>query len=1854
MQTLPLVLSRRFTFLIGIILAFATSRSAHGANVGHTLTTTGANNLSSATWTGGAPTNLTIGDMAIYGTGTTASTTTIDVATTIGGFRTNGTGLWTLSSGAGVLTLDATGLTSGNSPFGNAGTAFLANTSSTAGGLTMNSNFTLANTNLDIGGTNSGSVIVGGNIIASTAQSINFRGSGTGNAAISIAGSIGASGSNIAISNLVINAAPVTISGALGASVTSLTQNAMSSVLTLTGVSTDFAGPVNVNLGTLTLNGTGTLPAATAINVSGVGTSTSSSAPITTVFFVGSNTGTGVANRINPNAALNLGGTNGGGTIQILAGATGPVNSQSFTSLNIGTGINQLNTSSTTNAGTFAFSGANAYTRSLGGVVRFNAVTPTFTTAPSGASNVIGAGSSAILIGAVYGASATTSVITDFVNAQGGAAIAAPAYVNTSTASWASGNNTNVDGSQTVTAGSTTQSLRFNDTVGRTTTLSGLSTIESGGILVTSNAVSSATGGAIQSITGGTLQAGSGRDLWIHTAGSTGASDLRIDSLIGDNASSALTKSGARILYLTNASNSYAGGTYLNEGTLNITSGGALGATSGALNFFGNATLQAGAANIDLGLRAITVASSARFTTTQIQAANFNTNGYNMTAGGVISGAGGITKTGNGTLTLTGANLYTGATNPNGGTLKLDFSAAGAPTTNIIAPASLFSPGGTGGTVVAQSITTIIQGKDGVANSQTFSGTQIGKGLTRLNLIAGAGGTLTVNLGAIVRGGISSDSGNAMNVNIPASGVTVNASGAFPNGYITVNDNTWATITSGALVGLGSYATSYAAAATGQNFDATTSGTLFSGAVGARDINTLRFNTAAPTTVTLDPTGLRRLANGGILVTANVGNNPTIITGGVLAGMARRDFSIFQNNTANVLQIESTLTDFNGGATLIAKHGAGTLILTGSQAHTGATQINEGTVQVLGDVIPAPTGITGAITTGTNQLTVSSTAGIVPGMSVTSGSSLGNNNSLSTHVISISGNVVTLSANAVADLASGSPLTFTAMGGLGGGATVQHIVAQGATLQIGNGGTTGALLTGQTIQNNGSLFLNRSDNTTFANVISGIGSLEKQGAGNTTLSVASSFTGDTKISGGSVILASTTALQNSTLDYNSYGGTLSFGALTSTTLGGLKGNQNLVLSNTTPAAVSLTVGGNGQSTSYSGSLSGLGSLTKNGAGTLTLEGANNHAGTTIVNAGTLLLTGSISGGNTLTVGNSATTPATFTLAGTGSYSNVAGRDVIIGNAGNTAVLNVVSGTSLTSNANGLAGGGLALGQVTNSSGVVNQTGGAVALDGQLVLGAAAGSYGFYNQSGGTMNHTGLGTSNSRLRIGSGSVSAAGLYYLSGGTASYTGGDNVIGVAETRTVADGNDNAIGVLYIKGTGSFTGGANTVLSIANNALGGGSGTNNSLTGQLTIGGAGSTAASMTVLSVNTASASAAQPGNSSINLLSGGTLTTGNITKNANGTSNLNFNGGTLKVGTGATTLSNTLTGVYSYAGGATVDTNSLNYTIDAPILAPTGSGVSSITIADGGADYVGAPAVVISGGTGTGATAIAQVTDGKVSSIVITNPGSGYAPSDVLTVAVTGGGFSGNNSATFGTVTLATNTSGGLTKNSAGTLTLSAGTGSTYTGDTQINAGTLAVTNATGSATGTGAVTVANTATLAGNNGSGTVAAPIGAIAGAVTVQSGGLISPGVSNLGTLRVTDLTLEGGSIINLDITTPASTDRLLVAGVFSLSNTSTINVLPLSLTTVSEGNVFDLLDWTTLDPTTFDVGTNFRQGGNGLGDLYLPDITGFGAGSFGWDVSSFLSSGQISVVTIVPEPSRVFLLFVGMAGLLLHRRRK
>src|SRR5262245_37772161 len=107
------------------------------------------------------------------------------------------------------------------------------------------------------------------------------------------------------------------------------------------------------------------------------------------------------------------------------------------------------------------------------------------------------------------------------------------------------------------------------------------------------------------------------------------------------------------------AANTYSGGTAINAGVLAVAADANLGAASGGLAF-GGGTLQF-----------LSGFTTSRAVTLNAGGGTFDTNGNSATLAGVIGGSGGLTKIGDGTLVLAGANTYSGGTTLAGGTLRL-------------------------------------------------------------------------------------------------------------------------------------------------------------------------------------------------------------------------------------------------------------------------------------------------------------------------------------------------------------------------------------------------------------------------------------------------------------------------------------------------------------------------------------------------------------------------------------------------------------------------------------------------------------------------------------------------------------------------------------------------------------------------------------------------------------------------------------------------------------------------------------------------------------------------------------------------------------------------------------------------------------------------------------------------------------------------------------------------------------------------------------------------------------------------------------------------------------------------------
>jgi len=184
---------------------------------------------------------------------------------------------------------------------------------------------------------------------------------------------------------------------------------------------------------------------------------------------------------------------------------------------------------------------------------------------------------------------------------------------------------------------------------------SDLLTLTSGGLLNTGSGVGMIQNGQITS---------GGPDLIIHDYG-----NLTISAPIVNNGVNpvALTLSGTGGLTLSGA-NSYTGGTRINAGQLLLSSGnnrlansGAITAAGGVLDLGGNSQMASGTISFQGGI----VQNGTMINNTT------NYDGQSGTISATLAGSVGLTKTGNGVLTLTGTNTYSGATVVNGGNLKI-------------------------------------------------------------------------------------------------------------------------------------------------------------------------------------------------------------------------------------------------------------------------------------------------------------------------------------------------------------------------------------------------------------------------------------------------------------------------------------------------------------------------------------------------------------------------------------------------------------------------------------------------------------------------------------------------------------------------------------------------------------------------------------------------------------------------------------------------------------------------------------------------------------------------------------------------------------------------------------------------------------------------------------------------------------------------------------------------------------------------------------------------------------------------------------------------------------------------------
>jgi fibronectin-binding autotransporter adhesin len=566
----------------------------------------------------------------------------------------------------------------------------------------------------------------------------------------------------------------------------------------------------------------------------------------------------------------------------------------------------------------------------------------------------------------------------------------APTFTVAGALHFTSSNGTTSAGNSTITTNSTGSVVFMNTSLGGQARF----ITNAGGIFDISGLSSvGTTAGSIEGA--GTYQLGSkaltvgGNNL------STGVSGNIVDGGFSNGTGASLVKVGTGTLTLSGA-NTYTGVTTVSAGTLQAGSTTGFSASS-AFTVTSSSTLDIKGSSNTVGSLAGTgkVTNSAGSTSATLTAGGNNTS--TTFSGTLVNGSGtlGLTKTGTGTLALSGANTYSGATTVSVGTLQAGsitafsgnsaFTVASSSTLDIKGFSNtLGSLAGTGKVTNSAGSTSANLTAGANNTSTTFSGnlingvgmrvTKIGTGTLTLSGANNNRGFTTVSAGTLQAGSTTAFSGlSAFTVNstldlhgfsnsvgsLDGAG-TVTNSGTSTSATLTAGGNNFSTTFSGILAnGAGILGLTKAGTGTLTLSGADTYGgatTVSTGTLQADSITAFSANSDFTVNTTLD-------LNGNSNFVGSLAGSGTVLDGtGTLKGAATLNAGGDNNNPSTTF----SGTIVNGTGTLgLTKSGTGTLTLTGASTYTGTTTVSAGTLQVDGGLgNTAVTVQSGAILTG--------------------------------------------------------------------------------------------------------------------------------------------------------------------------------------------------------------------------------------------------------------------------------------------------------------------------------------------------------------------------------------------------------------------------------------------------------------------------------------------------------------------------------------------------------------------------------------------------------------------------------------------------------------------------------------------------------------------------------------------------------------------------------------------------------------------------------------------------------------------------------------------------------------------------
>ena len=786
------------------------------------------------------------------------------------------------------------------------------------------------------------------------------------------------------------------------------------------------------------------------------------------------------------------------------------------------------------------------------------------------------------------------------------------------------------------------------------------------------------------------------------TVNSTLTGTISAKSITG---SGGLTKSGAGTLTLIGTP-SYTGGTVIDAGTLYLRTD--TFSPNGTLFAIGNVTVQSGAtlqgerANLSgtLTLNGGTWVENNGFGggwtgSVILGADSFINNGFNQSVAGNISGAGGLTKNGVGTLTLTPttSNSYGGTTTVNAGAVvfantgaiggsgrSVTVNAGSAVALNAATdPSAMFSrivqTSAGAISLNANSSAAIDFNAAGFTNMSlgslgnvTYTGTLTPYGTTYR--LGGSTGNATTNVLTLTNANALTGSGNSLvvsgNVTLTAAnnytgGTTLSTGFLALNGATAVGSGTL-TVNGGTLVlNHGSALGSAAVAINGGTLDSSGNTRILTG-------NTQNWN------ANFTFTGTQNLDLG---------------TGAVSLGTTAGTRTVTVNG--NALSIGGIISD--GTATALTKAGGGTLILAGANNYSGATTISAGTLQF--NSLGAIAGSGRNVTVGGNTMAAGYAINNAFLQRI-------NNTAQPTGTIALaadSGNNLDFSSDVNGANLTGAYLGASGTGAMGNGIYTYSgtLTPNGSTYRLGGGGGTLVMsnsnavtgagksltvngnvvlaasndYTGGTTLTSGTLTLNNAGNIGSGTLVISGGTLNSTNGADVTLS-----TNNAQTWGGNFTYSGAFGPTNGPSSLNLGTGAVSMGAsartvtvtnktlivggtITGTSLNALDitkaGNGTLVLSAPVTLRTGQTNTTNAGITQIDGLVSAAFGFTKAGAGTLTLTNSGNSFGSAsniTINGGLLSVTSDAALGNSgnIVLLNTASTGLQFNLDGGGNGS----------------------------------------------------------------------------------------------------------------------------------------------------------------------------------------------------------------------------------------------------------------------------------------------------------------------------------------------------------------------------------------------------------------------------------------------------------------------------------------------------------------------------------------------------------------------------------------------------------------------------